>query len=245
MNRILQNLKQNWITYGFETLVVIAGILIAYSLNNWNEERKEEALESQYLERLVIDLASDTSYYQRRIDNLKREETRLMEMIKEIYKEQKSLSDVKNLMASAYITTEHLTTQNYTYIQLLNSGDLSVFTNEHLKTQIVNYYRENERATVHVKEYNESVTTTLLEVGNKVPILKFIPANDDIFDSENMFNSRAWLWLNDVESYEFRAFENAYTYYIMRDRTFQELFKSLKDQAKELINEINTTTNNR
>jgi hypothetical protein len=120
-----------------------------------------------------------------------------------------------------------------------------VFTNEYLKTQIINYYRENERATVHVKEYNESVTTVLLEVGSKVPLLKFIPANDNIFDSDNMFNSKTWLWLNDVESYEFKAFENAYTYYIMRDRTFLGLFKSLKDQAKELIDKINTTTNKR
>ncbi len=45
MNKILNHLKENWIRYGFETLVVTVGILGAFMLNNWNQNRiklKEE-----------------------------------------------------------------------------------------------------------------------------------------------------------------------------------------------------------
>ena len=41
MKKILNNLKENWITYGLETLVVIVGILIAFGLNG--AEVKQDA----------------------------------------------------------------------------------------------------------------------------------------------------------------------------------------------------------
>ncbi|MCK4991252.1 MAG: hypothetical protein KAS29_12225 [Bacteroidales bacterium] len=38
--KALKHLKSDWFRYGFETLAVIVGILIAFALDNWNEERK-------------------------------------------------------------------------------------------------------------------------------------------------------------------------------------------------------------
>jgi len=40
MKKVIDHLKGNWIRHGFETLVVIIGVLGAYTLNNWNEGRK-------------------------------------------------------------------------------------------------------------------------------------------------------------------------------------------------------------
>jgi hypothetical protein len=37
----------------------VIGILIALQVNNWNEQRKKEAMEQRYLERLIQDLAGD------------------------------------------------------------------------------------------------------------------------------------------------------------------------------------------
>ena len=56
MKKILQNLKENWITYGFETLVVIVGILGAFALNNWNENRKRNLDEQAVLQLLKEDM---------------------------------------------------------------------------------------------------------------------------------------------------------------------------------------------
>ena len=40
-----KNLKGNWVRHGFETLYVIVGILVAFSLNDWNENRKAQNAE--------------------------------------------------------------------------------------------------------------------------------------------------------------------------------------------------------
>lgn len=44
--------RQDWATVSIEFVLVIAGVLIALQANNWNETRKERALEQEYLVRL-------------------------------------------------------------------------------------------------------------------------------------------------------------------------------------------------
>ncbi len=53
MNRIIEHLKENWIKYGFETLVITAGILLAFGLNSWNEGRKTKQLEVDMIRSLI------------------------------------------------------------------------------------------------------------------------------------------------------------------------------------------------
>ena len=59
MKKILEHLRKNWIRHGFETLVVVVGILVAFTLSNWKEERKARVLEIEILteirENLILD----------------------------------------------------------------------------------------------------------------------------------------------------------------------------------------------
>ena len=47
-----------------EIVLVVIGILIALSINNWNEERKNKIKESVYLQGIKSDLALDVKYIQ-------------------------------------------------------------------------------------------------------------------------------------------------------------------------------------
>jgi hypothetical protein len=40
--RIINHLKSDWFRYGFETIAVVVGILVAFALDNWNEKRIEK-----------------------------------------------------------------------------------------------------------------------------------------------------------------------------------------------------------
>ena len=60
MKRIIDHLKENWIKYGFETLVITAGILLAFGLNNWNENRKVTLLKIETLKQVQRDLEADS-----------------------------------------------------------------------------------------------------------------------------------------------------------------------------------------
>ena len=85
MKKNFQHFKAEAYKFGFDTLVVIVGVLIAFTLNDWNENRKLKDLESE----LLIDirnnlLASKTNlsntiaynkktmdYYQQILDHIK------------------------------------------------------------------------------------------------------------------------------------------------------------------------------
>ena len=60
MKTIIAHLKENGLKYGFEILVITAGILLAFGLNNWNEGRKQEILQIQILKGLKANLTMDT-----------------------------------------------------------------------------------------------------------------------------------------------------------------------------------------
>ncbi len=48
-----------------EILLVVIGILIAFSINNWNDHRKERKVEQEILEQFKVDLESDIESIQR------------------------------------------------------------------------------------------------------------------------------------------------------------------------------------
>ena len=58
MKQILAHFKENWIQYGFETFVVICGILIAFYLSNWAEDQKRRRKEVTILTEIKNDIKS-------------------------------------------------------------------------------------------------------------------------------------------------------------------------------------------
>jgi len=57
MRRIAERLKHHrWLDVAIDFVVVVVGILLALQLNLWAESRKDQALETVYLRRLIEDL---------------------------------------------------------------------------------------------------------------------------------------------------------------------------------------------
>ena len=59
MKKFVKHFKKNWYRYGLESLVVIIGILVAFSLNNWKEERKISKKEMNLLSELKLNLETN------------------------------------------------------------------------------------------------------------------------------------------------------------------------------------------
>ena len=57
--KILKHLRTDWFRYGFETLAVVVGILVAFALDNWNENRTIRKTEQLLLGNLKLEIEAN------------------------------------------------------------------------------------------------------------------------------------------------------------------------------------------
>ena len=61
---LTENKFSKYLIYAIgEIILVVIGILIALSINNWNDSRKNDNLRDNYIESLKKDLAADKVYF--------------------------------------------------------------------------------------------------------------------------------------------------------------------------------------
>jgi hypothetical protein len=57
LRRLTEHFRtQNWTAVGLDFVIVVVGVFIGIQMSNWNEQRKEHAVQQLYLEQLVADL---------------------------------------------------------------------------------------------------------------------------------------------------------------------------------------------
>ena len=156
-----------------------------------------------------------------------------------MYQDQESLYEARNLLSKANWNSEQLTTQNSTYIDLINSGSLSLIGNQALKEQVINYYRETESAFEHIIEFNEVSSRTLLDV-NKVirNYNKLLYLFDVYYGAKKKFYEGEWDFINEPTSEKFQTLENALAIYSVKHSEFLGHFLTLKELSTQLIGEI-------
>jgi hypothetical protein len=57
--KIIKHIKAEWFRYGFETLAVVVGILAAFALDNWQEDRKTSNQTKIFLQHISSNLSED------------------------------------------------------------------------------------------------------------------------------------------------------------------------------------------
>ncbi len=60
MRKILDTLKRKWAEYLLEIIVITIGILVAFTLNNWNEGRRSKEFELYILKEISTNLKADS-----------------------------------------------------------------------------------------------------------------------------------------------------------------------------------------
>jgi len=122
-----------------EIVLVVIGILIALQINNWNEERKNQSLEQDYLVALQEDLISDSinvEIVRRSIQNHVNAAELLIQFI-----DTGAITDTitlkKAIIQAGFLYFFNPTLS--TYNDLVNSGKLGIITDKTLKDIMDNY----------------------------------------------------------------------------------------------------------
>ena len=136
--RILKHLKSDWFRYGFETLAVIVGILIAFSLENWKETRNVQKERIQIIHSLKAELALDTLLLNRFIEDSRRSAEHKKNLISRMWSPQASLDTIKYMSQNEYEPGIHVIKDFNTISikSLVSTGKIELLNRE-IKTALI------------------------------------------------------------------------------------------------------------
>ena len=126
-----------------EIILVVIGILIALSINNWNENRKAKTRSLEYHARLVEDLKriierserlNQTSY---RVLNAIQTTVNLLDKGESLNQEDKEIIDFALIWLSRF---NYQLDELATYEEMQSSGDLNLLYNTDLRDELVNFH---------------------------------------------------------------------------------------------------------
>ena len=150
MKKIVKHLKREWYRYIFDILVVIVGILIAFALNNWNENRIKKNLVEAYAISLITDLQNDVK--EAKIIKSQMEESIFRIDSLANYIRTKEITEISNLILTPFTMGDYMyrpySWNRATIEDLKISGVLRYKGNENLSSKIVAY----DAFTKHLEE---------------------------------------------------------------------------------------------
>jgi len=125
-----------------EIVLVVIGILIALTINNWNQNRLTKNLESQYYNRLLDDVREEKLIIEATINYSKQVSVHAKKAIAVFENSPNANTNpIENLIdmyqASQYSDSYSASS---TYKELISSGQINLIQNDILKTSLIRYY---------------------------------------------------------------------------------------------------------
>ncbi len=220
---LLENKTGKYLKYAIgEILLVVIGILIALSINNWNEQRKTNELLNLYQENIVFELEQDLKHLSE-LDSLSKMRKRSLDNYIAYYNSKKiDIDTLKAKVDSIQLQYEIFNTNSYSVQDLMTTGNLRLFP-MHKKNAILKY-----KNNLDTYIYLQSKTLELIT-------LKFEEFEKDIdLIFTNGFSDKEHIevkdWQYDLNSTQFRKRNN----YIIR---FLELYEYQRNELTKLKEE--------
>jgi len=128
-----------------EIVLVVIGILIALQINNWNENRKADALAKKYISEIKTDLINDTLTFNAALKRLDKTLEKHEILLNPKLTSSISIDSLHSIVNTSFHSIRIYKIDNATYLKLLNTGflDSGIYTD--IFKAINSYYN---------KEYN-------------------------------------------------------------------------------------------
>ena len=240
-NLLSKNKFSKYLIYAIgEIILVVIGILIALQINNNNELNKQRAKEVQFLKNLKSDLIFEERELERYIG--------IRESIvnsAQIALEHFNGKPVENIQMFNFHTFnvgiwQEFQRNNNTFLELLNSGNLTIISNDSIKNGLLNLdlinkkiisNREHLRNDLEQYFYNPWFTTVDLD-----PLAQSFVfyANNGEFDNKiELSNQELEKLLND------KVFKNGFVLSVFTNSLIIDDYKRMKDLNKKVVELIN------
>jgi hypothetical protein len=178
---IEQSKVRNYFFYAIgEIVLVVIGILIALSINNWNETRKSIASEKRYVSDLIQDLKND-SIKLSRLDMFLKSKFASKEKIVPLLQGKKvAIDSIGFHFAIQWAISGRFTPTNITIEELKNSGSLNIIRDINLRRQIVSLYNSYSIESFTEDTFNDA-NNKLVDFAGAYFKNVFEPKTDEIY----------------------------------------------------------------
>tara|TARA_B100001564_G_scaffold297862_1_gene263758 strand:- start:298 stop:975 length:678 start_codon:yes stop_codon:yes gene_type:complete len=215
--------KGSYYKYAFgEIILLVLGILIALSINNWNEERKNNLIEKKLILNIIKDLRLDSIYISQSLIEVNAQKQVVDDIISMSLKK-KNIEDYSSIGLLRYSSDFRPITQRN------HSVSISNMESDDVRENIQNYFIEEDRVLDIFLEYVDIVH-------NKVrPYLSETGMHnlESIYENKSSVNLKKDVLISQLSNVKFQQI--LYERRIKTD-SFERFLNILKNQNQLLIN---------
>ncbi|HKJ16346.1 MAG TPA: hypothetical protein VJ984_03220 [Xanthomonadales bacterium] len=146
---------RHWGTFAIELTLIVVGVIVALSIDDWAREREEKRSEQIYLASLVRDLDQMVESIQVYVDTetmMARASTTVLGLLADDGYEQKAEELRENLSKLGQRRTLRLVSA--TYADLTSTGNFQLIRSRDLREQLLRYFADVSRAELVVEKNN-------------------------------------------------------------------------------------------
>lgn len=211
-----------------EIILVVVGILIALSINNWNDNRKNNNLKQAYVKNLIFDLEKDLE----RLKRLQNQNTNyenggiyILDFMNHKLPKIDTLLLTESLVYCSYIPNFTITAS--TYNDIINGNNIKLFKDVKLKRLLESHYTPNEWGAL----FNDRILKTAW-YDYKDEIVKYLSPllYRDIYEIGGGFSDNR---LNDTSDYKINWEQIKTNHYL---KTQVEIITSYRISIKSRLN---------
>ncbi len=222
-----------------EIILVVIGILIALSVNNWNQEKKDNRLGEDFLFRIHRDLVQDTISFRQiiiRNNNLREE---IKELLVTLYGRVDNIEQVQNMSAIYDKAMDQVFSPNdNTYKGMISSGTLGLIRNLDLKEEIVELYSEYDQKRALLSAIGEWMLTIATTESIETDFIKFNNDVFDIFTTQEMLNENDFSFLNNKEDRRFKILVRAISATAFNQKVSNAYYSELINRCDTVLRKI-------
>ena len=226
LNKILQNKMGDYYKYAIgEIFLVVLGILIALSINNWNEERKNNLIEKNIIKNIVEDLKLDSIHITKSLNEV-RSQLKVVDEIISMSLSKGVIEDYNSIGLLRFSSDfRPITQKNHSFF-------ISNMKNEEVREKIQNYFLEEDKVLDMFIEYVDIIH-------NKVrPFLSETGMHNlgSLYDENSTVNLNSDVLISQLSNIKFQQllYERR-----LKSDSFENLLSNLKIENEKLVNYLN------
>lgn len=243
-NLLMENKTGKYLKYAIgEIILVVIGILIALSINNWNSQRQLNNENKLFLKKMLVDLNQNKvrmnelafkTRYNGKYPSYQQAIKECDSILKLTYEGLNAL-DLKFIANSKFDAGRpQLNLQKSTYEELLNTGKLYTIGSDSLINSINNYFKLCESEETYSNENNINITKgyDLMEKGLGIMI-------QDYQTDKSNFDIKNYPWFFDRTSEQYINIKIGMNGIFNTQKVNLDKMILIKQQSDTLINIIN------